>query len=124
MGLQALRKRIGGLMADLKVDLERTWLRATTLWAAVVLTAWVTMLYVRTGAAIETIQTTIQMQLVPSIKEVRDELRQLAAENVSIRQIAAWMDLYQITVQAWTDKMRSENPNLKISDLKVPALPR
>jgi hypothetical protein len=121
-------------MTELKVDLERTWLKSTTLWSALIITVTGTLLYARMDNAIGTIQKTIETdaamhekdrtQIVDSIREVRDELRKLVSENVSQRQLSAWLELFQVTVQGWTDKMRSENPTLKISDLKVPALPR
>jgi len=134
MGMHALRECVRGVMTELKVDLERTWLKSTTLWSALIITVTGTLLYARMDNAIGTIQKTIETdaamhekdrtQIVDSIREVRDELRKLVSENVSQRQLSAWLELFQVTVQGWTDKMRSENPTLKISDLKVPALPR
>ena len=121
-------------MAELKLDMDRTWLKSTTLWGALVITVTGTLLYARMDSAIRTIQSTIEHDallhekdrdaIVSSIREVRDELRKLVSENVSIRQSASWLDLYQLTMQAWIDKMRSDNPSMKIADFKVPALPR
>jgi hypothetical protein len=121
-------------MADTKLDPDRTWLKSTTLWSALIITVTGTLLYARMDNAISTIQRTIEhdavlhekdrTEIVDSIREVRDELRKLVSENVSQRQSTAWLELFQITVQAWVDKMRSDNPNLKVPDLKVPALPR
>lgn len=120
--------------ADVKLDMDRTWLKSTTLWGALIITVTGTMLYARMDSAIRTIQTTIEsdaamhekdrIAIVDSIREVRDELRKLVSENVSLRQSAAWLELFQVTLQAWIDKMRAENPSLKIGDIKVPALPR
>jgi len=116
------------------VDPEKTWLKSTTLWSALIITVTGTLLYARMDNAIRTIQTTIEhdatlhekdrTEIVGSIREVRDELRKLVSENVSQRQSLAWLDLFQVTVQAWVDKMRSDNPTMKVPDLKVPALPR
>ena len=121
-------------MANTLLDPDRTWLKSTTLWGALIITVTGTMLYARMDSAIRTIQTTIERDaamhekdrdaIVSSIREVRDELRKLVGENVSLRQSGAWLELFQITVDAWTDKLRSDNANLKVPALKVPALPR
>jgi hypothetical protein len=122
------------MAAPTLIDPERTWLKSTTLWSALIITVTGTLLYARMDNAIRTIQTTIEhdatlhekdrTEIVGSIREVRDELRKLVSENVSQRQSLAWLDLFQITVQAWIDRMRSDNPTMKIPDLKIPALPR
>jgi len=122
------------MAAPTLIDPERTWLKSTTLWSALIITVTGTLLYARMDNAISTIQTTIEhdatlhekdrTEIVGSIREVRDELRKLVSENVSQRQSLAWLDLFQITVQAWIDRMRSDNPTMKIPDLKIPALPR
>ena len=121
-------------MTSIRLDPDRTWLKSTTLWGALIITVTGTMLYARMDGAIRTIQTTIEQDallhekdrdaIVASIREVRDELRKLVSENVSLRQSSSWLDLYQLTMQAWIDKIRSDNPALKVPDFKVPALPR
>lgn len=121
-------------MTSLRLDPDKTWLKSTTLWGALIITVTGTMLYARMDSAIRTIQTTIERDaamhekdrdaIVGSIREVRDELRKLVGESVSLRQSGAWLELFQITIQAWVDKLRSDNPTLKVGDLKVPALPR
>lgn len=134
MGMRALQECVRGVMAELKVDLERTWLKSTTLWSVVILVVAGTLWFARVDNAIGTIQTTIERdatmhekdrtEIVSSIKEVRDELRKLVSENVSQRQSSAWLELFQITFQAWVDKIRSDNPTFKVPDFKVPSLPR
>lgn len=121
-------------MTSIRLDPDRTWLKSTTLWGALIITVTGTMLYARMDSAIRTIQTTIERDaamhekdrdaIVGSIREVRDELRKLVGESVSVRQSGAWLELFQITIQAWVDKLRSDNPGMKVPDLKVPALPR
>jgi hypothetical protein len=32
--------------------------------------------------------------------------------------------MFQLTWQAWIEKLRSDNPNLKVPEFKVPQLPR
>lgn len=121
-------------MANTLLDPDRTWLKSTTLWGALVLTATGTLLYARMDSAISTIQATIEQDallhekdrdaIVSSIREVRDELRKLVGESVSLRQSGAWIEVFQLTMQAWIDKMRGDNPAMKVPDFKVPALPR
>jgi hypothetical protein len=121
-------------MTDIKLDMDRTWLKSTTLWGALAITVTGTLLYARMDSAIRTIQQTIEhdaglhekdrTEIVGSIREVRDELRKLVSENVSQRQSGAWLTLFQLTWQAWLDKLRGDNPNLKVPDFKVPELPR
>lgn len=121
-------------MPNTLLDPERTWFKSTTVWAAGVLLITGTMLYARMDSAIRTIQVTIEhdatlhekdrTEIVGSIREVRDELRKLVSENVSLRQSGAWLEVFQITLDAWCDKLRSDNANLKVPALKVPALPR
>ena len=121
-------------MSDIKLDMDRTWLKSTTLWAALVITVTGTLLYARMDGAIHTIQQTIEhdaslhekdrTEIVGSIREVRDELRKLVSENVSLRQSGAWIELFQLTWHSWLDKLRSENPAMKVPDFKVPELPR
>lgn len=101
---------------DVKLDMDRTWLKSTTLWGALVITVTGTLLYARLDNTVASLKVTME--------DVRDELRKLVSENVSTRQSGAWLELFQLTLNAWVDKARSENPTLKIGDLKVPALPR
>ena len=121
-------------MTSIRLDPDRTWLKSTTLWGALIITVTGTMLYARMDSAIRTIQTTIEQDavlhekdrdaIVASIREVRDELRKLVSENLSLRQSNAWIEMYQLTIQAWVDRLRSDNPSLKVQDIKVPAVPK
>ncbi len=110
-------------MTDVKLDTATTWLRTTTVGALLALVASATLIYASINTAIGNLQVG-QDSIVRSVGEMRDELRKLVSENVSQRQSLAWLDLFQLTWSSWVEKLRSDNQSLKVSDFKVPPLPR
>lgn len=124
-----------------KLDPEKTWFKSTTLWGALGLTITGTLIYARLDYrqsqmtdALAVLQKTIEKEssvrekgfgeIVVNVREMRDELRKLVSENVSLRQGHSWVELYQLTLNAWIDKLRADNPNLHVPDLKVPDVPK
>lgn len=128
-------------MPDVKLDMDKTWLKSTTLWGALCLSVTGTLLYARIDyrqsqmtEAISILQKTIEKEssvretgfgdIATRVTEVRDELRKLVSENISQRQGNTWVEVFQLTVNAWIERMRADNPSLKIQDLKVPPVPK
>lgn len=89
---------------------------------------------IRTEHAFERIQSALEAEakaramesdaLVRSVNEVRDAVKQLVVDTVSVRQSVAWLEVFQMSVDAWIARFRSDNPSAKVPDLKVPSLPR
>jgi hypothetical protein len=114
-------------MPEPKIDPDTTWMRVKHLGPVIAITATAVIFYMRMDNAISTIQMTLAADGIAyreGLRDVKDEIRRMGSESVSVRQSAAWLELFQMTWNAWIADLRSKNPALQVGDFKTPALPR
>lgn len=93
----------------MKFDIENIWVRLGTGLSVVGAAVAVTLLYARMDSTIVTLANG-QAEIVKSVGEVRDDLRKLVSEHVSVRQAQAWLELFKALNKA-------EFPKLSVPDL-------
>lgn len=102
-------------MTDVKVDPEKTWVRATRIGQLVVATVFLTAGYLdlkHTVGALAEQQAREQSALSKGLDGLREDMRRVFVDSVSTRQSQAWLELF-----------RALNKE-KFPGLQVPDLPR
>lgn len=107
-------------MTDVKVDPERTWVRATRIGQLVVATIFLTAGYLDLKHSVgqladqtsreSTERTREREQLSRSVDGLREDMRKVFVDTVNARQATTWIDLFRAL-------NKEKYPTLQIPDL-------